>query len=123
LTLGGNYEDICAYKENVDSEIVQRWINSAVKICPQLPQKRKRDDVNDANIGKITEFVMDILEEVDESKKGEKQDILKLVIKMKEKDSQIRKFIQFANLMFDIVSIGYYIFFYIINQICIVVNC
>jgi hypothetical protein len=112
------------------------WINSAVKICPILPQKRKRDDVNDANIGKITEFVMDILEEVDESKKGEKQDILKLalkgneqilqfweVIKMKEKDSQIRKFIQFANLMFDIVSIGYYIFFYMINQICIVVNC
>lgn len=67
---------------------------------------------------------MDILEEVEESKKGEKQDILKLalkgneqilqfwkVIKTKEKDSQIRKFIQFANLMFDIVSIGYYIFF------------
>uniref|UniRef100_U9UH05 Uncharacterized protein n=1 Tax=Rhizophagus irregularis (strain DAOM 181602 / DAOM 197198 / MUCL 43194) TaxID=747089 RepID=U9UH05_RHIID len=115
ICVGGNHEDICAYKENVDNEIVRRWINSAVKNCPQLPQKRKHGDVDDASIGEITEFVMDILEEVEESKKGEKQDILKLAlkgneqiiqfckgIKMKEKDSQIRKFIQFANLMFDI---------------------
>ncbi|CAB4483686.1 hypothetical protein RhiirA5_421535 [Rhizophagus irregularis] len=105
ICVGGNHEDICAYKENVDNEIVRRWINSAVKNCPQLPQKRKHGDVDDASI----------LEEVEESKKGEKQDILKLAlkgneqiiqfckgIKMKEKDSQIRKFIQFANLMFDI---------------------
>ncbi|RIA94128.1 hypothetical protein C1645_818511 [Glomus cerebriforme] len=69
--------DICAYKENVDNEIVQRWINSAVKDCPQLPQKRKHDDVDDANIGEITE-------EFEESKKGEKQDILKLALKGNE---------------------------------------
>ena len=43
------------------------------KDCPQLPQKRKHNDVNDANLGEIAEFVMNFL--------GRKPEYFKVSIK------------------------------------------
>lgn len=68
---------------------------------------------------------MEFLEEVEESEKGEKKNLLTLAlknnkyilgqfwkfIKTKDKNEQISKFVHFSNLMFDIISIGYCIFF------------
>ncbi|CAG8760413.1 15214_t:CDS:1, partial [Cetraspora pellucida] len=89
-------------------------------------RKRKSDDEEnidivqkkifaDANSGKITEFVLDILGELEEIEKGDKKKILKLAIdeneyitkfwnkiKTEERKIQRRKFVQFTSLMFDV---------------------
>jgi hypothetical protein len=79
------------------------------------PPKRKIND----NFSKMTEFVLEVLEEVEETKKGQKQEIMKMALKedehlvriweiiitRKSKKEQVRKFIKFVNVMFDIVSI------------------
>ena len=103
------------HKENIDNEIVQRWINKADKDHSHSPQKRKLDDTS---FGKITEFNLDILEETEEIEEGDKRKILRFAldedeyliklwraIKIEEKQVQIRKFIRSVNLMFNIVSI------------------
>ncbi|CAI2182170.1 3276_t:CDS:2 [Funneliformis geosporum] len=88
------------------------------KDCSHLPQKRKLDDTS---FGKITEFILDILKEIEEIEKGDKRKILGLVldedeyliklwraIKIEEKQVQIRKFIRSVNLMFNTVtSVGF----------------
>ncbi|CAG8456750.1 4733_t:CDS:2 [Dentiscutata heterogama] len=115
ICLGGDCKEASSNKENIDNELVRRWINKADKEHSHPPQKRKLDDTN---LGKITEFVLDILEETEEIEKGDKRKILGLAlnedeyiiklwraIKIEEKQVQIRKFIQSANLMFDVVSI------------------
>ena len=115
MTLGGDYKEVSSNKENIDNEVVQRWINKADKEHSHPPQKRKLDDTN---LGKITEFVLYILEETEEIEKGDKRKILRLAlnedeyliklwraIRTEEKQVQICKFIQSANLMFDVVSI------------------
>ncbi|CAI2188019.1 12172_t:CDS:2, partial [Funneliformis geosporum] len=96
ICLGGDYKEI----------------NKADKEHSHPPQKRKLDDTN---LGKITEFVLYILEETEEIEKGDKRKILRLAlnedeyliklwraIKTEKKQVQICKFIQSANLMFDV---------------------
>ncbi|UZO18737.1 uncharacterized protein OCT59_010049 [Rhizophagus irregularis] len=112
ICLGGDYKEVSSNKENIDNEVVQRWINKADKEHSHPPQKRKLDDTN---LGKITEFVLYILEETEEIEKGDKRKILRLAlnedkyliklwraIRTEEKQVQICKFIQSANLMFDV---------------------
>ncbi|CAJ0762074.1 24213_t:CDS:2 [Entrophospora sp. SA101] len=84
---GRNYEEAFASKENVDNEIIKRWIDKASR-------KRKLDEMliimnanasskrslDDTNLGKITGFFLDILEELKETKKGDKKKVLKLTM-------------------------------------------
>jgi len=124
--LGGNYEEAFANKEDIDSEIIKRWIDKASQkrksevildneenVNPS--QKRRLDD---SDLGKIIEFVLDVLEDLEGTEKDDRKKILKLVmdeneyviklwktIKAEERKIQVRKFIRFANVMFDIVSI------------------
>ncbi|CAG8780073.1 3730_t:CDS:2, partial [Racocetra fulgida] len=72
-----NCKEASSNKENIDNEVVQRWINKADKEYSHLPQKRKLDDTN---LGKITKFVLNILEETKEIEKGDKQKILRLAL-------------------------------------------
>ena len=145
--LGGNYKEAFANKEDIDSEIIKRWIDKASRkrksevildneenVNPS--QKRKFDNVfddkenidasqkgrlEDSELGKITEFVLDILEDLEGTEKDDGKKILKLVmdeneyavkfwktIKAEERKVQVRKFIRFANMMFDIVSIEFF---------------
>ncbi|CAG8669199.1 13721_t:CDS:2, partial [Acaulospora morrowiae] len=91
ICLGGNYEEVFANREDVDSEITKRWIDKASQkrksevmldnegnVDPS--QKRKFDNVfddkgnigvsqkrrfDDSDLGKITEFVLDIFEDLE----------------------------------------------------------
>ena len=78
-------------------------------------QKRR---LGNPNFGKMTEFVLNTLEELEETEKGNKKKILELAmnedkfmikfwgsVRTEERKEQVRRFIQFTNLMFDIVSI------------------
>ncbi|CAG8444532.1 390_t:CDS:2 [Ambispora gerdemannii] len=49
---------------------IKRWINKANENHSHLLQKRKLDDTN---FEKITEFVLDVLEEVEETEEGDKR--------------------------------------------------
>ncbi|CAJ0836555.1 15326_t:CDS:2 [Entrophospora sp. SA101] len=87
ICFGRNYEEAFASKENVDNEIIKRWIDKASR-------KRKLDEMliimnanasskrslDDTNLGKITGFFLDILEELKETKKGDKKKVLKLTM-------------------------------------------
>jgi len=67
----------------------------------------------------MTEFILDVLEGVEESVNGQRQKIMKLALKEDEflvriweiisildsKKEQVRKFIKFVNVTFDVVSI------------------
>ncbi len=101
-------------KENIDNEIVQRWVNKADIDHSHSSRKRKLDDTN---FGKITDFVLDILNETEEIEEGNKRKILRLAldedeylikvwraIKTDVKQVQVCKFI---HLMFDVVSITF----------------
>jgi len=127
--LGGNYEEAFANKEDIDSEIIKRWIDKASQkrksevildneenVNPS--QKRRLDD---SDLGKIIEFVLDVLEDLEGTEKDDRKKILKLVmdeneyvvkfwktIKAEERKVQVHKFIRFANVMFDIVSIEFF---------------
>ncbi|RHZ74076.1 hypothetical protein Glove_227g103 [Diversispora epigaea] len=103
ICIGGNYEEVFVKKENVDNEIIKRWVDKALqkrKLDVALgdkenvdPQKRKLDEIlnnkenietsrkkgcGDVNFGTITEFTLDILGELSETEKGDKKKILKL---------------------------------------------
>ncbi|CAG8516782.1 16554_t:CDS:2 [Acaulospora colombiana] len=103
ICLGGNYEEVFANKEDIDSEIIKRWIDKASQkrksevildneenVNPS--QKRKFDNVFDdkenidvsqkrrLDLGKITEFVLDILEDLEGTEKDDGKKILKLVM-------------------------------------------
>ncbi|CAG8744735.1 9617_t:CDS:2, partial [Racocetra fulgida] len=154
---GGNYEEALAKKENVDSEIIKRWIDIASqKRKPDAvfgnkenvdSQKRKLDKVLDdkenidapqkrifkdkenvtplqqenidvignVNFGKMIGLILDIFEDLEETEKDDRKKILKLAfdenvymsklletIKNEERKVQVRKFIQFASVMFDV---------------------
>ncbi|CAB4496328.1 unnamed protein product [Rhizophagus irregularis] len=126
VCLGGNYEEALSNKENIDKEIVRRWVNKDL-------QKRKLDEVlsdkenlnapqkrrlGNPNFGKMTEFVLNTLEELEETEKGSKKKILELTmneneyitkfwesVRTEERKEQVRRFIQFTNLMFEVVKL------------------
>ncbi|RIA91571.1 hypothetical protein C1645_821886 [Glomus cerebriforme] len=77
LCLGGDRKEVSSNKENIDNEIVQRWINKADKDHSHSPQKRKLDDTS---FGKIIEFILDILEKTEEIEEGDKRKILRLAL-------------------------------------------
>lgn len=62
--------------KNIDNEIVQRWVSKADKDHSHSSRERKS---NDTNFGKITDFVLDILNETEEIE-GNKRKILRLAL-------------------------------------------
>ncbi|CAG8723568.1 7164_t:CDS:2, partial [Acaulospora morrowiae] len=83
---------IIACLEEVDNKIAQNLMERAITKESRSPKKK----VNNS-FCKITEFFLDILEKVEEIEKEQKKKIMK-----KSKKEQVRKFIEFVNMMFGI---------------------
>lgn len=125
MILGGNYKELHAIKEKLDSKIIHRWTRKATtevenNNCENQFQQPKRKH-DDSNFYEMIKFVRDILNEANEMKEGSKQKIMKLalredediiqiwrVVKTKEhRREQFHEFIEFVNLAFDVVSIKF----------------
>ncbi|CAG8617022.1 5279_t:CDS:2, partial [Cetraspora pellucida] len=91
--LGGNYKELYAIKERLDNAIIEKWTdkptlevkNKNYENQIQSP-KRKHDDLN---FCEMLKFVRDILKEVNETKEGFKQKIMKLALREDEDLIQI----------------------------------
>ncbi|RHZ80838.1 hypothetical protein Glove_131g49 [Diversispora epigaea] len=118
--LGGNYKGLYAIKERFDNKIIQKWTDKTTSEVEnknhenQLqPPKRRHDD---SDFREMTKFVRDILKEVDETKEGSKQKIMKLALREDDdlmqiwravkttecKREQSHEFIEFVNLAFNV---------------------
>ena len=100
-------------KENV----VRSQKRNLDEVDGNTSQKRR---LSDADLGKITDFVLDIFEDLEGTEKEDRKKMLRLAmdendyltkfwktIKTEERKIQVRKFIRFANVMFDVVSIKF----------------
>ncbi|RGB36874.1 hypothetical protein C1646_757564 [Rhizophagus diaphanus] len=113
--IGGNYEDVYAFREKVNGEIARQSMKRAAAedseesiMNKARPEKRKRNE--------MINFVLNIFEEIEEIKEGQKKEILKMalqkdeifvkiweIVKMQEtKKQQVSKFTKLMNIMFDI---------------------
>jgi len=120
---GGDYKKVYAIKENFDNKIFQRWtVKTATEVAnnncenQSRPLKRKYDPTD---FCEMTRFVLEILKEVEETKEGTKQKIMKLALRedeyitqiwravnMKEcRKKQTHEFVEFVNIVFNVVSI------------------
>ncbi|RUP47528.1 hypothetical protein BC936DRAFT_145641 [Jimgerdemannia flammicorona] len=121
--LGGNCDDVYEAKEKMDNTLIQRLISTttsevsaeaagSIDDIPRSP-KRKLDDVD---FDKVTEFVMEVMDEVEEAEEGQRRKIAKLAleennvllqiwraIETKEnRKEKIGKFLWYTNLVLDV---------------------
>ncbi|CAG8503451.1 11368_t:CDS:2 [Acaulospora morrowiae] len=83
LSHRGNYEEAISNKENIDKEIVRRWVNKAL-------QKRELDEKTwQPEFWKNDAVLLNTLEELEETENGSKKKILELAM---NDDEYITKF-------------------------------
>ncbi|RUP36315.1 hypothetical protein BC936DRAFT_138472, partial [Jimgerdemannia flammicorona] len=123
ILLGVNHEDPHTTKKNTISTTTMQWISTAatevsagsvgfIRDIPR-PPKRKLDDVN---FDKMTDFIMNVLEEMEEAESGQKKKVARLTLEedcclveiwrtidmMESKKEQICKFLWYVNSVFDV---------------------
>ncbi|CAG8704537.1 12004_t:CDS:2, partial [Cetraspora pellucida] len=88
ICIGGDYKKAYAIKENLDNKIFQKWtVKTTTEVANNYcenqsrPIKRKYDPTD---FCEMTRFVLEILKEVEETKEGTKQKIMKLALREDE---------------------------------------